>query len=90
MVFERFLELQDLSADVNRNFLGKIAVGNGRCDFSDVAHLASQIAGHEFTLSVRSSRCRPRLHLRLAAQLASCLSARHARDFAGNALSWSP
>jgi len=39
------------------------------CDQRDVAHLRGQVTARVFTLSVRSFQCRPRRHLRLAAQL---------------------
>ena len=42
----RLLELQDLAADVHGDLLRKIAVGNGRGDFRDVAHLRRQVVGH--------------------------------------------
>ena len=44
---QRFFELQNFAADVDRDFAGEIAVGDGGCDFSDVSHLTSKVAGHE-------------------------------------------
>src|SRR5207249_1256003 len=41
------LELQDLSADVDRALLGRVAMLDCRGDLGDVADLAGQVAGHE-------------------------------------------
>ena len=76
---DRFLELQDLAADVDRDLLGEIAVGHGDGDVGDVANLRRQVAGH---LVDRLGELLPDTgdasHLRLTAQLA--LGAHFARD----------
>src|SRR5262249_8828968 len=41
------LELEDLALDVDRDLLREVAVGDGLGVGGDVAHLASQVAGHE-------------------------------------------
>src|SRR5262249_33790653 len=40
------LELENLALDVDGDLLGKVAAGDGRRDFSDVAHLAGQVRRH--------------------------------------------
>src|SRR5205085_1459696 len=40
-------QLEDLAAHVDGDLLGEVAVGHGRRDVGDVAHLAGQVAGHE-------------------------------------------
>ena len=82
---QRFFELQDFAAHVHGDLLGKVAGGDGGCHFGDVAHLASQVAGHEVDVvgEIFPGSADTR-HLRLAAQLAFGADfARHARDFAG-------
>src|SRR6185436_18208085 len=44
---DRLLQLQDLAAHVDGDLLGEVAVGHGRGDLGDVAHLAGQVPGHE-------------------------------------------
>ena len=44
---DRVLQLEDLAADVDGDLLGQVAVGDGRGDLGDVAHLAGQVRGHE-------------------------------------------
>ena len=44
---QRFFQLQDFAADVDRNFLREIAVRNSGCDFGDISDLAGEVAGHE-------------------------------------------
>src|SRR6185437_16189849 len=41
-----FLQLQDLAADVHRDLAGKVTVCDRDRHFRDVAHLASEVAGH--------------------------------------------
>src|SRR5216683_2090978 len=41
-----FLQLQDFAADVHRDFLGQVAVGDGDGDLGDVSNLAGEIVGH--------------------------------------------
>ena len=41
------LQLQDLAFHVDRDLLGKIALGDGGRHLGDVAHLAGEVAGHE-------------------------------------------
>src|SRR5205085_1586283 len=40
---DRVLQLEDLAAGVDRDLLGQVAVGHGRRDLGDVAHLARQV-----------------------------------------------
>src|SRR5207244_814851 len=40
------LQLQDLALDVHRDLLGQVAVGHGRGDLRDVAHLPGQVGRH--------------------------------------------
>ena len=80
-----FFELKNFAADVDRNLAGKIAAGDGGCDFSNVAHLPGQVAGHRIDrvgeVLPGSGHAR---NLRLAAQLAVGANfASHARDFSG-------
>src|SRR6202030_582760 len=42
-----FFELEDFSSDVHRDLAREVAACDGRRDFGDVSHLASQVAGHE-------------------------------------------
>src|SRR5207302_635762 len=42
----RVLQLQDLPLDVHRDLARQVAVGHGRGDGSNVAHLGGQVAGH--------------------------------------------
>src|SRR5206468_3963886 len=44
---ERFFELKNFAAHVHGDFSGEVAAGDRGRDFSDVAYLASQVAGHE-------------------------------------------
>src|SRR5207249_1484982 len=41
------LELQDLAADIHRDLLGQVTIGDGGGDFGDVADLRGQVAGHD-------------------------------------------
>ena len=41
-----FLQLQNLAANVDCDFLGKVAIGHRNGDFSDVANLAGEVVGH--------------------------------------------
>ncbi len=81
------LQLQNFAAHIDRDLARKIAVGDSRGHFRDVADLSRQVAGH----GVDAFRqilpdAADALHLRLAAQLAFRADfARHARDFGGEA-----
>src|SRR3979411_1657287 len=80
-----FFELEDFTANVHRNFSGKIAIRNGCCNFSDVTDLASQVAGHEVNVV---SEIVPRSGYAWTLGLAAELSfgsdfAAYARYFAG-------
>ena len=82
---ERFFELQNFAAHVDRDLARQVAVGDGRRHFGDVSHLRRQVAGHEVD---RVGEILPRAgdarHLRLAAELAVGADfAGHARHFAG-------
>ena len=82
---QRFFELQNFAAHVDRDLARQIAAGDGGRDFRDVSHLAGQVAGHEVHVVGKIfPRTADAGHLRLAAQLAFRADfARHARHFAG-------
>src|SRR5207249_4759112 len=40
------LELQDLAADIHRDLLGQVTIGDGGGDLGDVADLCGEVAGH--------------------------------------------
>src|SRR5260370_439252 len=42
-----FFKLKNFSAHIDRNFARQIATRDGRRDFSNIAHLASEVPGHE-------------------------------------------
>src|SRR5439155_4353698 len=67
---ERFFQLQNFATHVHGDFSGKVAAGNSGSDFSDIAYLASQVAGHEVDVV---GQILPRAadvgHLRLTAKL---------------------
>ena len=78
-----FLQLQNFAADVHRNLARKVAARHGGRDFCDVAHLASQVAGHRVDgIGEVLPRARHAGHLRLTAELSvGSHFARHARHF---------
>ena len=82
---ERFLELQNFAADVHGDLARKVAAGDCRRHFGDVAHLAGQVAGHEVhVVGEVLPRAADAGHLRLAAQFSFRADfARDARHFAG-------
>src|SRR6202044_754289 len=43
---ERFLQLKDFAAHVDRDLAGQVAAGDGGGDFGDIADLSGQIRGH--------------------------------------------
>ena len=64
-----FLELQNLSADVDRNFLREVPAGDRRRDFGDVSNLRRQIAGHRVDAVSQVLPCPgDAQHLRLTAE----------------------
>ncbi len=78
-----FLELKDLAAGIDRDFLGEIAVGDRDRDLGDVAHLGRQVARHRVH---RVGQVLPRAadaeHVGLTAKPALGADlARDARDF---------
>src|SRR5262249_47655654 len=78
---ERFLQLKDLAAHVDRDLAREVAAGDGGRHLRDVAHLAGQVAGHRVHAvgQVLPGTADAR-HLRLAAELAFGADfARHAR-----------
>ena len=82
---DRFLELQDLAADVDRDLLRQVAVGHRDRHLGDVAHLAGQVRGHRVDVvgQVLPGAGDAR-HRRLAAELALGADlARHPRHFRG-------
>src|SRR5262249_10564886 len=44
---EGFFQLQNLATHVDGDLAGEVAIGNGRGDLSDIAHLPGQVTGHE-------------------------------------------
>ena len=82
---QRFFELQNLAADIDRDLARQIAVGDGRRDLGDVSYLAGEVAGHEVHI-VRQifPRAANSWHLRLPAQFAfGTHFTRYAGNFAG-------
>src|SRR6185437_15047748 len=81
-------QLKNLALHVYGNFAREVAACDSRCDFSDIANLASEIAGHEVhvvgQILPRSGYAR---HQRLASQLpiGSDFTG-YAGDFAGEAV----
>src|SRR5205814_487038 len=43
---DRILDIEDFAAHVHGDFLGQVAVGDGRRDFGNVTHLRGQITRH--------------------------------------------
>ena len=82
---DRFFEQQDFSADIDRDFLGKIAARDGGRNFGDISDLAGQVAGHRVDgVSEIFPRASDAGHLRLAAELAVRADfARYACHFGG-------
>ena len=80
-----FLQLQDLAADVDRDLLRQVAVGDRDGDFGDVADLAGEVVGHRVdALGQVLPDAGHFRHLGLAAELALGADfARHARHFGG-------
>ena len=44
---DRVFQLKDFAANIDRDFLGQVALGHGRGHVGNVAHLSSEVAGHE-------------------------------------------
>ena len=66
----RVFQFENLAADVNRDLLGKIAVGDGRCNFRNVSDLAGQVAGHQVhVVGQVLPRARHALNFGLSAEL---------------------
>ena len=82
---QRFLELQDLAAHVDRDLARQVAAGDRGRHLGDVADLRRQIAGHRVHgVGQILPGAGDAGHLGLAAELAVGADlARHARDFAG-------
>ncbi len=85
---DRVLELEDFAADVDGDLLGEVAVGDGRGDLGDVAHLAGEVRGHEIdVVGEVFPGAGHAAHLGLAAELAlGAHLARHARHLRGEAV----
>src|SRR5207244_2277037 len=82
---DRGRQVEDLTADVDRDLLGEVALGDRRRHFGDIAHVRGEVAGHEIDV-VGEIFPDPdhALDLGLAAQLAFGTDfARDARDFRG-------
>src|SRR4029077_4755713 len=82
---QRFFELQDLAAHVDRDLLRQIAIRNCSCDLGNISHLARQVAGHEVHVvsQIFPGSCDTG-HLRLSTKLSVGTDfAGHASDFAG-------
>ena len=82
---ERFFQLQNLAAHIDRDLLGEIALGDRGCDFGNITDLAGQVAGHEvYVIGEIFPGTADAEDLRLTAQLAfGAHFARHAGYFAG-------
>ncbi len=82
---QRFLQLQNFAAHVDRDLARQVAAGNRGRDFGDVADLRGQIAGHRVdAVGQVFPGAGDAGHLGLAAELAVGADfARDARDFAG-------
>ncbi len=82
---ERFLELQDFAAHVDRDLARKVAARDGCRDLSDIADLRRQVTRHRVhTVRQIFPGAGDAGHLSLAAELAVGADfARDARDFAG-------
>ena len=80
---DSLLQLQDLAADVHRDLLGQVAVGDGGGDLGDVADLSRQIAGHGIdAVGQVLPGARHAQHIGLTAQASFGADlARHARHF---------
>ena len=85
---ERFFQLQNFAANVDRDLLREIAVRDSRRDFGDVSHLAGQVAGHEVdVVGEIFPGSGDAGHLRLATKFAVGADfAGHAGDFAGESV----
>src|SRR5207245_1545966 len=79
------LQLEDLAADVDRDLLREVALGDGGRDLDDVAHLGGEVAGHVVNVVGEIlPDARDALHLSLATQLALGPDlTRHAGDLSG-------
>ena len=82
---QRFFELQNFAAHVDRDLARQVAAGDRSCHFGDVSDLASQVAGHEVhVVGEIFPGAADAGHLRLAAEFAFRSDfAGHARYFAG-------
>jgi hypothetical protein len=82
---QRFLEREDLAADVHRDLLRQVALGDGGRDLSDVAHLGREVRSHEVdVVGEVLPRSGDAGHLSLSAKLAFGADfARDAGHFAG-------
>src|SRR5439155_13505647 len=83
--FDGVFGLEDFAFDVDGDFLGQVAGGDGLGDVGNVAHLSGQVAGHEVDgVGEVFPGAGHALHVGLAAELAVGADfASHARDFAG-------
>ncbi len=83
-----FLELENLAAHIHRDLLGKVAAGDGRRHFGDVAHLRGQVRRHEVDVVGQVFPCAgDARNLRLTAELAfGAHFARHAGDLRGESV----
>src|SRR5207253_815897 len=82
------LQVEDLAADVDRDLLRQVAVGDRGRHLGDVAHVGREVAGHEIhVVGEVFPDADDTADLRLAAQLAFGTDlARHTRDFRGEAV----
>src|SRR5207253_1507536 len=79
------LELQDLAADIHRDLLGKVTIGDGGGDLGDVADLGGEVAGHRVAATAHfRSGAGHATYVGLAAELALGADlAGDARDLGG-------
>jgi hypothetical protein len=85
---QRFLQLKDLAAHVDRNLARQVAPGDRRGNFGNVAHLGGQIAGHRVdAIGQVLPGTGDAGDLRLTAELALGADlTRDARDFGGESV----
>src|SRR5271157_3597785 len=85
---DRVLQLENLTADIHRDLLGEVAVGNRGGDFGNVADLAGEVRRHEVHVVgevLPGAGHAPDLCLPTELTLGSDF-ARHARDLGGEAV----
>src|SRR5207249_370665 len=82
---DRVLQVEDLTADVDGDLLGEVALGDGCRHLCDIAHVRGEVAGHEIdVVALLDALPICAQDIRLAAQAAFRADlASHAGDFGG-------